>query len=77
MHLEHPEQCFMIGAFKSGRTILNGKCRPVCHTVPLLLEHLTHRHCSNNSNDESSSDDESEQGGLTDWMRNSDLLFPN
>ena len=41
-----------------GCTIMNGKCRPVRHTVPSLPEHLAHRHSLDESN-ESSSDDES------------------
>ena len=41
-----------------GCTIMNGKCRPVRHTVPSLPEHLAHRHSLDEST-ESSSDDES------------------
>ena len=50
-----------------GWEILNGKCRPVRHTLPPLPQQLLHRHCSEESSDESGSDDErSECGQSTD-----------
>ena len=59
--LEHPSP---IG---HGWEILNGKCRPVRHTLPPLPQQLLHRHCSEESSDESGSDDErSECGQSTD-----------
>ncbi|KAJ8375735.1 hypothetical protein SKAU_G00063150 [Synaphobranchus kaupii] len=55
--LEHPSP---IG---HGWELVNGKCRPVCHTLPPLPQQLTPHDCS----DESSSDDErSECGESTD-----------
>ena len=59
--LEHPSP---IG---HGWEILNGKCRPVRHTLPPLPQQLLHRHCLEESSDESGSDDErSECGQSTD-----------
>jgi len=55
--LEHPSP---IG---HGWEIINGKCRPVRHTLPPLPQQLNRRDCSDDISDESGSDDESSECG--------------